>query len=46
MRRCRRMPARLGPDWQRISQDWRAKQIEYTWVRSLAGRRTTATSGS
>jgi 2-haloacid dehalogenase len=28
---------RLGPDWQRMSSDWRAKQIEYTWVRSLAG---------
>lgn len=28
---------RLGADWQRISADWRAKQIEYTWVRSLAG---------
>jgi 2-haloacid dehalogenase len=28
---------RLGPDWQRMSHDWRAKQIEYTWVRSLAG---------
>jgi len=28
---------RLGPDWQAISADWRAKQIEYTWVRSLAG---------
>jgi 2-haloacid dehalogenase len=28
---------RLGPDWQRMSFDWRAKQIEYTWVRSLAG---------
>jgi 2-haloacid dehalogenase len=28
---------RLGPDWQRVSADWRAKQIEYTWVRSLAG---------
>ena len=28
---------RLGPDWQRISAEWRAKQIEYTWVRSLAG---------
>lgn len=28
---------RLGPDWQRISQEWRAKHIEYTWVRSLAG---------
>ncbi len=28
---------RLGPDWQRISQDWRNKQIEYSWVRSLTG---------
>lgn len=28
---------RLGPDWQRMSAEWRAKQIEYTWVRSLAG---------
>jgi len=28
---------RLGPAWQAISADWRAKQIEYTWVRSLAG---------
>jgi 2-haloacid dehalogenase len=29
--------ARLGPDWQRISHDWRIKQIEYIWVRSLTG---------
>ncbi len=29
--------ARLGPDWQRISTEWRQKHIEYTWVRSLAG---------
>ncbi len=29
---------RLGPDWQRISLDWRTKHIEYTWVRSLAQR--------
>ena len=29
--------ARLGPDWQRVSQDWRAKHLEYTWVRSLTG---------
>lgn len=27
---------RLGPDWQRISQEWRTKHVEYTWVRSLA----------
>lgn len=32
-----RHAARLGPTWQAISGDWRAKQIEYTWVRSLAG---------
>jgi 2-haloacid dehalogenase len=32
-----RYAARLGPDWARMSADWRAKQIEYTWVRSLAG---------
>jgi len=29
--------ARLGPDWQRISTEWRQKHIEYSWVRSLAG---------
>ena len=28
---------RLGTDWQRISADWRTKQTEYSWVRSLAG---------
>jgi 2-haloacid dehalogenase len=28
---------KLGPGWQAISADWRMKQIEYTWVRSLAG---------
>jgi 2-haloacid dehalogenase len=32
-----RHAARIGPEWQRISQDWRLKQLEYTWVRSLAG---------
>jgi 2-haloacid dehalogenase len=30
--------ARLGPDWERISWEWRTKHIEYTWVRSLAQR--------
>lgn len=28
---------RIGPDWQALSQAWRTKQIEYTWVRSLNG---------
>ena len=32
-----RHAARIGPDWPRISQEWRQKHIEYTWVRSLAG---------
>jgi 2-haloacid dehalogenase len=29
--------ARLGPDWPKISDDWRQKQLEYSWVRSLTG---------
>lgn len=29
--------ARLGPDWAALSAEWRNKQLEYTWVRSLAG---------
>jgi 2-haloacid dehalogenase len=28
---------RLGANWPQISADWRQKQLEYTWVRSLAG---------
>ena len=32
-----RHAARIGPNWAAVSADWRAKQIEYTWVRSLAG---------
>jgi 2-haloacid dehalogenase len=28
---------RVGPQAERISELWRAKQLEYTWVRSLAG---------
>ena len=27
----------LPPDWERISAEWRTKQLEYTWVRSLTG---------
>ncbi|HYF09274.1 MAG TPA: haloacid dehalogenase type II, partial [Acetobacteraceae bacterium] len=26
---------RVGPGWRQLSADWRAKQLEYTWVRSL-----------
>ena len=32
-----RHAARLGPDWRSLSQEWRIKQTEYTWVRTLAG---------
>lgn len=32
-----RHAARLGADWAAISAEWRAKQLEYSWVRSLAG---------
>lgn len=32
-----RHATRLGPNWQVISADWRTKQLEYSWVRSLAG---------
>jgi 2-haloacid dehalogenase len=28
----------IGPDAGRLSELWRAKQLEYTWVLSLAGR--------
>ena len=29
--------ARLGDRWPVLSAEWRAKQLEYTWVRSLTG---------
>jgi 2-haloacid dehalogenase len=28
----------IGPKWKELSQTWRAKHLEYTWVYSLAGR--------
>ena len=28
---------RLPPDWERISVEWRMKQLEYTWIRTLTG---------
>lgn len=27
----------LGDDWQRVSELWRQKQLQYTWLRGLAG---------
>ncbi len=32
-----RHAAQAGPQAARLSEIWRAKQLEYTWVRSLAG---------
>ena len=34
----RRHAAALGPDAAQISALWRAKQLEYTWVRTIAAR--------
>lgn len=31
----------IGERWQSLSDIWRTKQLEYSWVRSLAGRRAT-----
>ncbi len=28
---------RIGSNWAQISYEWRAKQLEYSWVRSLTG---------
>ena len=34
----RRSSAAIGPRGQRLSEIWRAKQLEYSWVRALMGR--------
>jgi 2-haloacid dehalogenase len=28
----------IGPEWERLSEVWRTKQLEYTWVRAACGR--------
>ena len=28
---------KLPPDWEKISQEWRQKQLEYSWVHTLTG---------
>jgi len=33
-----RNAAAVGPQWERLAEVWRAKQLEYTWVESLMGR--------
>ncbi len=30
--------SRLGERWQPLAETWRAKQLQYTWLRSLMGR--------
>ncbi|MEZ5923192.1 MAG: haloacid dehalogenase type II [Hyphomicrobiaceae bacterium] len=32
--------AAVGADWERFSERWRAKHLEYTWVLSMIGRHT------
>ena len=34
----RRCSAAIGPEGQRVCEIWRAKQLEYSWVRALMGR--------
>ena len=31
----------IGPQWERLSQIWRTKHIEYTWLHAATGRHTT-----
>ncbi|HYG87890.1 MAG TPA: haloacid dehalogenase type II [Azospirillum sp.] len=33
-----RHAAEVGPAWERLSELWRTKQLEYNWVESLIGR--------
>jgi 2-haloacid dehalogenase len=33
-----RAKGRLGERWQPLADTWRAKQLQYTWLRGLAGR--------
>ncbi len=35
-----RHAAAIGPEAQRLSETWRQKQLEYSWVLSLCGRYT------
>lgn len=38
---CARHGDRVGPDWPRLSELWRTKQLEYTWIHAATGRQTT-----
>lgn len=33
--------AQIGPEWERLSQIWRTKHLEYTWIWAGTGRHTT-----
>jgi 2-haloacid dehalogenase len=33
----RRHAGEIGPDGQRLSEIWRAKQLEYSWIRTMTG---------
>jgi 2-haloacid dehalogenase len=35
---ARRAQEMLGAQWQDLAELWRTKQLQYTWLRSLAGR--------
>ena len=35
--RWRAMPRGSATRWEALSSEWRAKQLEYSWVRSLTG---------
>ena len=35
---ARQVATRLGERWRPLAETWRAKQLQYTWLRSLAGR--------
>jgi 2-haloacid dehalogenase len=36
-----RHQATIGANWDRLSQIWRSKHLEYTWIHALTGRHTT-----
>jgi 2-haloacid dehalogenase len=31
----------IGPNWERLSQTWRTKHLEYTWIHAQTGRHCT-----
>jgi 2-haloacid dehalogenase len=35
-----RYQAEIGASWERLSQTWRAKHLEYTWIHAQTGRHT------